>query len=337
MYCIDNMTDKLNHTPQPELSEHDAELLSAYIDEVLSTDEKNELEARLLKDAFLQVELSAMRQMVAWMNALPTLKAPRDFTISAEDVAPIKDVSERKIIPMQNRNLWFVASAAAIVIVLVGFGAVFSSSSGSANMEASAPESVAFSATQIAPQEGEAAPEAFDMADNDADTALFESDDEASYDFAEESAQSAVGLSVPANNQAQAPPPADIARSADNTEQAFVLATQLPELSTIAQGGGTSMANTTQPLALIVESETNAGGSSVSETLADTGADAQDENEATDDLIAPDTIESDGTIENEESDDTISTEIESRSTEEKSSNLIQIVLNAVRNYVESQR
>lgn len=328
------MTDKLKQNPQPELSEYDAELLSAYIDEMLSPDEKNELEARLLKDAFLQAELSAMRQTVAWMNALPSLKAPRDFTISAEDVVPVEKASERKVIPMQNRNLWIVASAAAIVIVLVGFGAVFSSSSGSANMEASAPESIAYSATQDASQEGEAAPEAFDMADNDvdADTALFESDDEASYAIAEESAESAVGLSAPANNQAQAPPQADaIAHSIEANANAM----QMTATTVIVaqSSGGASIASTEQPLALMAESETNTAESTVGEGLVD----AQDENEATDDLIAPDTIESDGTIENEEMDDTVSTEIESRSTEEKSSSLIQIVLNAVRNYVESQR
>ena len=62
------MTDKLNHNQQPELSEHDAELLSAYIDEMLSVDEKSELEARLAKDAFLRSELAAMRQTLVWMK-----------------------------------------------------------------------------------------------------------------------------------------------------------------------------------------------------------------------------------------------------------------------------
>lgn len=121
------MTEKLNQNRQPELSEHDAELLSAYIDEMLTADEQDALEARLENDLFLHGELTAMRQTVAWMNALPQLKAPRDFTISAEDVA---EKPTAKIIPMQNRNLWMMASAAAVIILLFGVVAILPQFSG---------------------------------------------------------------------------------------------------------------------------------------------------------------------------------------------------------------
>jgi|GEM_PF-4229977 len=121
------MTEKLNPNRQPELSERDAELLSAYLDGMLTTQEQRALEARLETDLFLRGELAAMRQTVAWMNALPTLKAPRDFTISAEDV---KATVSPKVIPMQNRNLWLTASAAAIVIVIIGVAAILPQLSG---------------------------------------------------------------------------------------------------------------------------------------------------------------------------------------------------------------
>ena len=121
------MTEKLNPNRQPELSERDAELLSAYLDGMLTTQEQRALEARLETDLFLRGELAAMRQTVAWMNALPTLKAPRDFTISAEDV---KTTVSPKVIPMQNRNLWLTASAAAIVIVIIGVAAILPQLSG---------------------------------------------------------------------------------------------------------------------------------------------------------------------------------------------------------------
>lgn len=366
------MTDKLKQNPQPELSEHDAELLSAYIDEMLSADEAGELEARLLNDAFLRDELVAMRQTVIWMNALPTLKAPRDFTITAQDVAPAK-ATGRKVIPMQNRNLWFVASAAAILIVLVGFGAVFSLSplSSDSAMIASgdAPESIAFSATQSISSAGEAELQTFDIADNDTydDTAVFAADSESESGFAGESAEmddSAIALSNTvansSNTQAQAPVSSDTSRSADGDEQAVALAdiqttaTSLVELLastptsqvteatlSIGQGGGAMSVSTVTALPVVADSaeepETslatgNIAESSVSEILADTGADARDEDEAPDAFT-----ESDGTVENEDVDDTISTGIESRSIMNEPSNLIQAVLNAVRIYVESHR
>lgn len=117
------MSDKLNKPPQPELSERDAELLSAYIDDMLEADARANLETRLATDDFLRHELTAMRQTVLLINQLPTLKAPRNFTISAEDVAEKSSKTVSKVIPMQNRNWWLAGSAAAAMLVLF-FGAL---------------------------------------------------------------------------------------------------------------------------------------------------------------------------------------------------------------------
>lgn len=106
------------NNPPPELSDADAELLSAYIDNALDPQERAAFEARLAADAFLRSELAATRQMLGWLNTMPTLKAPRNFTITEADVAPAKP----KIVPMPRRFNWQIAStAAAVFVVLFAF------------------------------------------------------------------------------------------------------------------------------------------------------------------------------------------------------------------------
>ncbi|MEO1286964.1 MAG: hypothetical protein AAFV93_04295, partial [Chloroflexota bacterium] len=100
-------------------------LLSAYLDAMLSDDERKQLEIRLEREPFLRSELTSMRQTVTMIHALPTLKAPRNFTITAEDVAPdtnqVETKSTEKIVRFSTSTLWTLASvAAAIVVVLVG-------------------------------------------------------------------------------------------------------------------------------------------------------------------------------------------------------------------------
>ena len=112
------MTENVNRNLPPELSDDDAELLSAYLDDMLTTAERETLETRLANDAFLRAELQAMRRTVEWLNDMPQLKAPRNFTISAETAA---QEPPRNVTLMPRRNLWL--SAAAVVVVL--FGVVF--------------------------------------------------------------------------------------------------------------------------------------------------------------------------------------------------------------------
>lgn len=114
------MTENVNRNIPPELSDNDAELLSAYIDDMLTAAERDVLEKRLGDDAFLRSELAAMRQTVLWLNQMPQLQAPRNFTISAEDVA---QDPPSNVVVMPRRNWWLSAAAAAVVVVI--FGAVF--------------------------------------------------------------------------------------------------------------------------------------------------------------------------------------------------------------------
>jgi hypothetical protein len=116
----DNWTSK--NSP-PELSDSDAELLSAYLDNMLDAPDRAALEARLATDAFLRGELAAMRQMLAWLKTMPQLKAPRNFTISETDVKPVVP----KIVVMPRRNNWqLLSAAAAIFLVVLGFVAYLS-------------------------------------------------------------------------------------------------------------------------------------------------------------------------------------------------------------------
>jgi hypothetical protein len=108
----ENWTSK---NPSPELSDTDAELLSAYLDNMLDAGERAALEARLATEPFLRSELAAMRQMLGWLRTMPQLKAPRNFTLSEADVKPVAP----KLIVMPRRNYWQLASAAAAVFVVL--------------------------------------------------------------------------------------------------------------------------------------------------------------------------------------------------------------------------
>lgn len=118
------MSEKHTSNPLPELSEQDAELLSAYIDDMLRPIERAELESRLEDNVFLRDELIAMQQTVAWVNQLPRLKAPRNFTITAEDVQHSKSQEPPKKILRPNFAWTVAGSAAAIIVILFGIGAV---------------------------------------------------------------------------------------------------------------------------------------------------------------------------------------------------------------------
>lgn len=71
---------------QPQLSERDLELLSAYIDGEITPSERTQLEARLNREPGLRRELATLRQTVSWINALPPPRAPRNFTLTPEMV-----------------------------------------------------------------------------------------------------------------------------------------------------------------------------------------------------------------------------------------------------------
>lgn len=109
------------NAPRPDLSERDAELLSAYLDEQLSAAERAELEARLRSDSELRAELIALRQTLRLVRELPTLRAPRDLRLRPEQVAPVPQLV---VLPRAPR-VWRVLGAAAAGLALVLVGGLF--------------------------------------------------------------------------------------------------------------------------------------------------------------------------------------------------------------------
>jgi len=69
-------------------AEKDDELLSAYLDGMLSAEEQAALEARLDAEPALRQRLEAMRQTVALLRQLPSVPAPRNFLLTPAMVQP---------------------------------------------------------------------------------------------------------------------------------------------------------------------------------------------------------------------------------------------------------
>jgi hypothetical protein len=122
------------------LSDTDAELLSAYLDNLLDEPERIALEARLATEEPLRRELAALRQTVALLNALPPRRAPRNYTLTPDmlrrppapplalaasppQIAVVPPPTPKKTV-VPPRRLWLPASAAATVVVALGFFAV---------------------------------------------------------------------------------------------------------------------------------------------------------------------------------------------------------------------
>lgn len=123
------MNDYPNMTPPPEINDRDAELISAYIDGMLSAEEQAQFEARLQRENSLRRELEAIQRTVNAIHALPVLKAPRDFTLDPSVVR--RPDATKKIIDMRpQRRLartWYpLAMVASLLVVFVGVFAILS-------------------------------------------------------------------------------------------------------------------------------------------------------------------------------------------------------------------
>lgn len=110
---------------EPTLTDHDYELLSAYLDGMLTAAERAALEARLQTEPLLKRELAALRRTVALVKGLPVLKAPRNFILDASMVAaPVVQASRRD--PRRDPRIIlfpaFSALAAAAAVIMMVFG-----------------------------------------------------------------------------------------------------------------------------------------------------------------------------------------------------------------------
>ncbi len=104
------MSAKRNFTDQ------EYERLSAYLDGALNAPERAALESQLAADDDLRTELEALRETVELVQTSPTMRAPRDFRLTAEMVRPNRWL----IFPTTTA---FSALAAAAAMLLIFFGA----------------------------------------------------------------------------------------------------------------------------------------------------------------------------------------------------------------------
>jgi anti-sigma factor RsiW len=77
-------------SPQPNnnLSDGDIELLSAYLDDELTSTERAQVETRMQQEPELRSELEALRSTVSLLHDLPAVAPPRSFTLDPAEVQP---------------------------------------------------------------------------------------------------------------------------------------------------------------------------------------------------------------------------------------------------------
>src|SRR5579859_4543134 len=104
------------------LPEQDFELLSAYLDNQLSADERRALEARLADDSDLRAMLDDLRRTISVLRAAPRLLPPRNFTLDPAKYQRAKPWWARYGAMQAIGAVGALASAALIVMVAVFFG-----------------------------------------------------------------------------------------------------------------------------------------------------------------------------------------------------------------------
>lgn len=102
------------------ISPQDIELLSAYLDRELATNQMAELEARLQTDSELKEFFTELRRTRQVLRSLPVMRAPRNFTLTPE-MAGIQPRRENKLALWFNRfRLSSALAAVLLVLVLMG-------------------------------------------------------------------------------------------------------------------------------------------------------------------------------------------------------------------------
>lgn len=91
---------------------NDLELLSAYLDDALTAEERAALEARLETEAGLRRELARLRATIDLIGTLPTLPAPRDFRLTPRMVRRPSIITSAAFSAM--------SAAAAIILLVIG-------------------------------------------------------------------------------------------------------------------------------------------------------------------------------------------------------------------------
>ena len=113
-----------NDKPQPNI-EQVRELLSPYLDDEVSGEERALVEEALAVSDELQADLDTLRQTVSLLQALPPAPAPRPFTLSEADVGvPARPAGGRGFFGLP---AWLagLAAAAATLVCVLAIGGLF--------------------------------------------------------------------------------------------------------------------------------------------------------------------------------------------------------------------
>ena len=157
------------------LSDRDLEMLSAYLDGEISRKDRERLEVRLLEDEDLHNTLEELRRTRQVMRGLPSMRAPRNYFVTAEMVGQ-KETGSRAF-PI----LRFASALASVLFILIFLGDMLVPRAGlmtssktiqvaetimeaavppvteAPQIESQLPEAQADQAMEMAPVEGEAA------------------------------------------------------------------------------------------------------------------------------------------------------------------------------------
>ncbi len=106
------------------MTERDLELLSSYLDDALSSDERAALTSRLASDSDLRRELELLRETKLLVAALPQLRAPRPLTLTAAQVGTA--VPRRAVL----HSPWVSIASAAASFLLIAAGVLSVATSG---------------------------------------------------------------------------------------------------------------------------------------------------------------------------------------------------------------
>lgn len=100
------------------------DLLSPYLDDEISTEERALVEQAIAGSSELRRELETLRQTVSLVAALPPVPAPRPFTLSEANVRPAQPPARRGFFSLP---IWVGSAAlvAATLICVVAIGGVF--------------------------------------------------------------------------------------------------------------------------------------------------------------------------------------------------------------------
>jgi hypothetical protein len=156
-------------------TDRDLEMLSAYLDGEISRKDRERLEARLLEDEDLSTTLKQLQRTRQVMRSLPSMRAPRNYFVTAEMVG--QNETRSRAFPI----LRFASALASVLFILLFLGDMLVPRTGlmtssktiqvaetimeaaeppvtvAPQIESQLPEAQADQAMEMAPVEGEAA------------------------------------------------------------------------------------------------------------------------------------------------------------------------------------